>query len=857
MMDTAQRLPIYDIEEDLVRGLRATRRVVLQAPTGSGKSTQTPQILLRRGLVASGQIVILQPRRLATRLLAARVAAEMGVALGQEVGYQVRFENITSAATRVKFETEGVLLRQMIQNPQLKGVGALVFDEFHERHLWGDITLACALDLQERERPDLLILVMSATLDADALENYMRPCSVVRSEGRTFPIDVKYLDRRAGPQEPVWELAADAFASSARSGQGDALVFMPGSYEINRTIDAIRRRPESRGRLLFPLHGELPGADQDAAVARHDRPKVVVSTNVAETSITIDGVTTVIDSGLARIPRYDPYRGINTLLVERIARSSADQRAGRAGRSAPGQCLRLWTKAEHAERPALESPEIHRLDISEAVLTLKASGRGDLRQFRWFEAPRSAVLEDAEELLVDLGAIETLASGGAVTPLGRRMLAFPLHPRYARMLLAAAEHRSVRAACLVAAITQGRDILERNPNPAAAAARDDLWPDSRLSDFERIMDAWAYAADRRFDRDALTQVGIHAGASRQIGALCDQFLRIARAEGLPLEDDPPSHPSHPIHHLTDGLRKCVLIAFSDRVGRRVDEGTLRCELVHGRRGVLARESVTRDSSLLVFAEIREIDRRKGDVNTVLSMATAIEEKWLRELFPGDIRSDRRVEFDSASRRVEAREVTLFRDLTLSAKKIEPPPDAAAQALAEEIVAGRLQLPLWNHAIEQWILRLNLLAGWRPDLQLPPLRDEDRRHIFEQICLDAASYKEIKDRPVEPAVKSWLSAAQRDALDKQAPERVRLSNGRTPKVTYVAGGPPYISLRIQELFGVTASPRIAMGSVAVSVHILAPSMRPVQVTEDLASFWRDIYPQIKPALQRKYPKHEWR
>jgi ATP-dependent helicase HrpB len=600
------------------------------------------------------------------------------------------------------------------------------------------------------------------------------------------------------------------------------------------------------------LHGELSGADQDAAVARYDKPKVVVATNVAETSITIDGVRLVIDSGLARIPRYDPYRGINTLLVERIARSNADQRAGRAGRTAPGHCVRLWSKAEHEERPAQETPEIQRLDISEAVLTLKACGIHDLGQFHWFEAPRAAVLEDAEELLVDLGAIEPSARGGGLTPLGRRMLAFPLHPRYARMLLAAAEHHSVRAACLVAAITQGRDLLERRPDPNAATARDELWGDARSSDFERLMNAWQFAADRRFDRDAVSRAGIHGGAARQIGALADQFLRIARSEGLPLESDAEAV------RVTDGLRKCILIAFSDRVGRRIDEGTWRCELVHGRRGVLARDSVAKESPLLVFAEIREIDRRKGDVNTVLSLATAIEASWLDDLFPEDMRIERRVFYDAASRKVEAQDVTRFRDLQLSIRKLEPPPaDAAAQALADEIAAGRLQLPLWDHAVEQWILRLNLLAEWCPDLQLPPLRDDDRRHIYEQICLGAVSYKDLKDRPVGPAVRSWLSSAQRELLDKYAPERVKLSNGRTPKVTYSTDSPPHIALRIQELFGVTSSPRIAMGRVPLRVQILAPSNRPVQVTEDLESFWRESYPQIKPALQRKYPKHEWR
>ena len=436
-------LPIYEIENDIIATLAATRRLVLQAPTGSGKSTQVPQMLLKHGLLGNGQVVILQPRRLAARLLASRVAHEVGVELGRDVGYQVRFENVTSATTRIKFETEGILLRQMIQYPTLRGIQALIFDEFHERHLYGDITLARALDIQETSRPDLLVIVMSATLDAGALEKYLRPCVVLSSEGRTFPVSVGYLPRRLGTNAPpVWELAADAFSKYAA---GDVLIFMPGGYEINRTIEAIRHKSESSGYLLLPLHGELAPRDQDAAVARYDQPKVVVATNVAETSITIDGVRLVIDSGLARIPRYDPNRGINTLLVEKISRSSAEQRAGRAGRTAPGQCIRLWPEPEQAERPARELPEIKRLDLSEVILTLKAAGVEDLRKFRWLEAPSDASLNHAEKLLLDLGALEGHDRSTAITDLGRRMLAFPVHPRYARMLLAAQEYEIGRA----------------------------------------------------------------------------------------------------------------------------------------------------------------------------------------------------------------------------------------------------------------------------------------------------------------------------------------------------------------------------------------------------------------------------
>ncbi len=847
-----ERLPIYEIESEIVATLRSTRRLVLQAPTGSGKSTQVPQMLLRHGLLESGQVVVLQPRRLAARLLATRVAHELGVPLGREVGYQVRFESVVSEATRIKFETEGILLRQLLQEPGLKGVQAVIFDEFHERHLYGDITLARALDIQEKHRPDLLIVVMSATLDAGSLEKYLWPCAVLTSQGRTHPVEVEYLAKRFGANAPPpWELAAEAFAQHVRSGRtGDVLVFMPGGFEISQTIEAIRHTSEARGHVLLPLHGELSPRDQDAAVARYDQPKVVVATNVAETSITIDGVRLVIDSGLARIPRYDAHRGINTLLVERISQASADQRAGRAGRTAPGRCLRLWSRPEHDERPPQELPEIKRLDLAEVVLTLKAAGIVDLREFRWLEAPGEIALHHAEQLLLDLGAlVRTDGRGTAITETGRRMLAFPVHPRYARMLLAAQEYGCVHQACLVAALTQGRDLLLRGVDRSIASAREDLFGEKASSDFWIVMRAWAHAAQTQYRMEELRKVGVHGVTARQVGPLHEQFLRIAREEGLDVT----------AREVRDeALQKCILIGFSDRLARRMDQGTLRCDLVHGRRGVLARDSVVQQSPLFVAAEIREVGGRDGDVNTILSMATAIELSWLRELFPGDLTSEIKVEYDSTSKRVQATEVLRFRDLSLSGKRVEPPPaDAAAQLLAAEVNSGRLPLPNWDHGVEQWIFRLELLAGWCPELGLPAVTDDDRKHLVEQICHGAVSYKELKDREVRAVVRSWLSTSQQDLLDKHAPERITLPNGRTPKVTYHADGPPFISLRIQELYDVTQSPKVGMGRVPVSVHILSPGMKPVQVTQDLGRFWSEHYPKLKSELQRRYPKHEWR
>jgi ATP-dependent helicase HrpB len=817
-------------------------------------------MLLRHDFLRDGQVVILQPRRLATRLLAARVAQELGVQLGQEVGYQIRFENVTSPKTKIRFVTEGVLLRQMIDDPQLRGVSVLIFDEFHERHLYGDITLARSLDLQEQFRPDLCLIVMSATLNAGELEKYLSSkseignrkseinCSVLSSEGRVFPVDIEYAAQPGyNDKRPVWEQAAEAFSNYvATGGEGDVLVFMPGGFEISQTIEAIRHTPEAKGFILLPLHGELEPKLQDAAVARYDRRKVVVSTNVAETSLTIDGVRLVIDSGLARIARYDANRGINTLLIEKISQSSADQRTGRAGRTAPGVCMRLWSREEHSHRAPQELPEIKRLDLAEVVLTLKAAGVDDLRKFRWLEKPDEISLTHAEELLHDLGA---LGKNNSVTPIGRKMLAFPLHPRYSRMMLAAQEYGCVYQAALVAALTQGRDLLLRNCGKDVDSAREDILGEKASSDFWILMRAWNYAANNQFRLDACRKLGIHAVTARQVGPLLEQFLRIAGKEGLDVK---------PREVKDEALQKCILIGFSDRVARRLDQGTLRCELVHNRRGVLARESVVGKSELFVAAEIREVETRDKELNTILSLATAIEPGWLRELFPGDMESDLHVQFDSTQKRVVAAELLKFRGLALSARRIEPPPaDAAAKILADEIIAGRLPLPNWDHGVEQWLARLNFLCANCPELQLPPFADDDKNHIIEQLCHGAVSYKDIKERDVKPVVMSWLSQAQRELLDKHAPERLSLPNGRTPKVNYENGKSPFISLRIQELYDVNQTPKIALGRVPVVVHILTPGMKPVQVTQDLANFWREHYPKIKSELARKYPKHFWR
>ena len=849
-------LPIFELETRLAADLRAHSRLVLQAPTGSGKSTQVPQILLDSGLAGDGEIVVLQPRRLATRMLAARVAQERGVRLGEEVGYQIRLDKVCGRRTRIRFVTEGVLLRQMLSDPELRGISVIIFDEFHERHLYGDITLARALDLQETRRPDLKLVVMSATLDAGALQKYLAPCELLTSRGRTFPVDVEYLEKPLG-DFPVWDAAADEFERISRQTEGDVLIFMSGAYEISRTISAIRNTRAGSQCTVLPLHGELPAADQDAAVARCEQRKVIVSTNVAETSLTIDGVRVVIDAGQAKIARFDPYRGINTLLVERISRASAEQRTGRAGRTAPGRCVRLWTEREHHDRPAQELPEVKRLDLAEVVLTLKAGGVADVAKFRWLEAPDTRSLDRALTLLTDLGALaqahethgthSTHVSHPGITALGRRMLAFPAHPRYARMLLAAHELGCVPAVVQIAALTQGRGLLRRAEGRQMQQDRDDALGESAESDFFLHLRALRFAGERNFNPQTCRPLGIHAAAAREAAALAEQFLRIAKDEGL---DIAPRETSG------EALQRCVLAGFPDMVALRLDSGTLRCALVHGRKGVLARESVV-TTPLLVASEVREVEMR-GNVETLLTLATAIKEEWLRELFPDGFRETTEVFFDSSLRRVLAKKQTRFHDLVLHSEQSDKVPlEQAAALLAREVEAGTCPLKLWDNAVDQWILRLNQLAEWFPEYELPKLGEDERRMLLEQICHGAVSYKDIKERPVWPVVKSWLSPLQQQLLDDQAPERIELPGGRKAKVIYEAKTAPHIAARIQDLYGVTGELRIAAHRIPLVIQVLAPNHRPIQITQNLATFWKDSYPKIKQELQRKYPRHEWR
>lgn len=851
----------------MIAGLAAHGRVVLSAPTGSGKSTQVPQMLIDRVKLA-GEVVVLQPRRLAARLLASRVADERGVQLGEEVGYQIRFENRVSPRTRIRFVTEAILLRQILEDPALRGVGAVVFDEFHERHLTSDLSLACALASVAHQRPDLKLVVMSATLELERLEEFLQPCARVEASGRLYPVGVRYAGASIGREvAPVWERAARVFREQVRAGlEGDVLVFMPGAFEIRKTIDAIQTLPEARGYEILPLHGELPPEAQDRAVRPGRGPKVIVSTNVAETSITIDGVRTVIDGGLARIARYDARRGINSILVEPISRAAAEQRKGRAGRTGPGHCVRLWSEAEHQSRAVHETPEVRRVDLSETLLMLLAAGVADVAAFPWFERPAEEALARALQLLCDLGAVITAGEAAAaaspwgsdgferllITPLGRQMAAFPLHPRYARMLIEADRLGILSEAALVAGMSQGRAFYrasreERVRREQVRQIEDHV---DTGSDFFIWLRAFEIARAAKFNPSACAELGMHALSARQAGESAQQILQQAQRAGLMSEARQEGS--------DEALRRCLFLAFADHLCLRNDKGTRRCKLVHGRSGELRRESLV-ESPLFVAAELEERELR-GEVTVLLGLATAVEPSWLSEYFPDDFKEDCSTTYDATARRVVCREQKHFRDLLLEEREGgEADADLAASLLAKEVLAGRLNLKNWDAEVEHWIERVNFVARHCPETEIAPIDLDARQLLIEQICHGANSYKAIKDRPVLPTVQEWVRPEQMYYIENYAPEAIELPRRkRSARIRYEADGRAVIASKLQDFYDVKGSGlRIANGKVPLLIELLAPNGRPAHLTDDLDGFWAGAYHHVRKDLAGRYPKHEWR
>lgn len=863
-------LPIWRIHADLVRQLQAHPRLVLVAPTGSGKTTQVPQMVLEAGLAGPKRVVVLQPRRVAARSLAARVAWERKCRLGADVGYQVRFEDVTSLGTRICFVTEGILLRWLQDDPTLPDIGAILFDEFHERNLLSDVALALVKQIQATNRPDLRLVVMSATLEAEPVAAYLGNCPILISEGQSFPVEVNYLDY--GDERPASDQAAAAVERIINSGErGDVLVFMPGMAEINATINALRAIHTAEKLAFIPLHGDLSAEDQDRAFAPNPLRKIVVATNVAETSVTIDGIRHVVDSGLARVARYDPERGIGTLLIEEISRASADQRKGRAGRTAPGTCHRLWTDSGHLNRPERNTPEIQRADLAEVVLLLHSLNIRRAATFDWLDKPEVQVVDRAEKLLHLLGALDPKTD--RLTPMGHQMRRLPMHPRYARMLIEASVRHCVPAAALCVALISGRDLLVRARRGDSQADENfERFEGSQESDFYTLIHAWEFARDCGYNVDRCRHHGIHAQTARQIEQTYHQFLTIARQQGLfdprpevrPAPGTAARNTSEP-SPANDALLRCIMAGFIDQLCLRRSQGALECDLTEGRRGTLMRESVVQSAAVLVATRVREVAGRGAGNLTILGMASAVKREWIEEMFSGSLTVNVEHLYDQTHKRVAAIRRVRFSDLVIHQEhRKEVDPDAAGRALAVAHRQGHFDLPLFNHELKQFVARTNLIAAAMPELELCPFDDAAIVNCLAHAFHGKTLAKEAQATPVRAAFLRHLAPDQLAWIDEMAPVTVSWPDGRRLKLLYLENpvgkdgqpNPPELQVKLHECFQVREHPTLCERRVAIRLWLCAPDGKRLEATFNWPGFRMNSYPKLKAGLQKKYPGFTW-
>lgn len=854
-----EALPIDSILPEMVESLRRAPDLVIEAPPGAGKTTRVPPALLDAGLAGHKEVWVLEPRRLAARLAAGRVADERGERLGETVGYQVRFEEMAGPGTRIRFLTEGVFTRKLLADPQLSKVGIVILDEFHERHLQADLALALLKRLQRDVRPELRIIAMSATLDAAPVARFLVNCPVIRAEGKRFPVEIEHEARHD-------ERALEAQVESAISRllneglDGDVLVFLPGAAEIRRTQSACAGLAAGFNLLVLPLHGDLPASEQERAIRPADRRKIILSTNVAETSVTIEGIVAVVDSGLARMPSHSPWSGLPALQLARTSRASAAQRAGRAGRTRAGRCLRLYTAQDFAQRREHELPEIQRLDLSEAALDLHAAGLNDLYGFEWFEAPERSALEAAENLLGRLGAID--ATGG-VTKIGQAMSRLPLHPRLSRMIVEARARGVAAESCLIAALISERDIRARNIFDDARRKGSQPARSHSPSDLLELFDLFIEARRNGFNAERLSRIGLDTNAVKRVDRVRRQLERLTKSaelkEVLSLAEEKE-------------LLISILSGYPDRVGRRRRGaasndagGDVEILLSNGKTATLARESVVRGTPFLVAVDAEERNEagrggRRGG-RTIVRMASAIEPEWLLDLFTDSITEVAEVEWNAGSERVETVRRLMYDELVLDESRTsEAVGDEVTRKLAEQALLAGPQSFAEREGLARFLARVNFLARSFPEKDFPSINENDVRAGLVALCEGRRSFAELREAArageLLNLLRRGLTAEQSGLLERMAPERVRLARGRWVQVHYEDEKQPWIASRLQDFFGMREGPSVAGGRVPLVLHLLAPSQRPVQVTTDLAGFWERHYREVRRELGRRYPRHPW-
>ncbi|QIP07229.1 ATP-dependent helicase HrpB [Bradyrhizobium symbiodeficiens] len=798
-------LPIDAVLDDLSRTLEAHNAAVLVAPPGAGKTTRVPLALLDAPWAKSKRIIVLEPRRIAARASADRMAKSLGERAGETVGYRVRFGSKISRATRIEVVTEGIFTRQILDDPELSGVAAVLFDEFHERSLDADMGLALARDAQTGLREDLRILVMSATLDGARVARLLGDAPVVESEGRAFPVETRYLGRKA--DAPIERQMADAIASALRADGGSVLAFLPGAAEIRRTQNFLGERVQDAGIEIVPLFGALDAAVQDRAIspAPKGMRKVVLATSIAETSLTIEGVRIVVDSGLARVPRYEPDIGLTRLETVRASRAAADQRRGRAGRTEPGICYRLWDEPQTASLAPYTQPEILSADLSSLVLDLAQWGVSDPASLSFLDPPPAPAWKEAKSLLSELNALD---GDGRITAEGKSLRALALPPRLARMIVDSHRAGEGEAAAEIAAIIterglggdsvdleHRRDQFRRDRSPRAASARD-------------LARRWA--------------------------------SQVAASEKAGPQDD-----------LSTGLM--LAYAFPDRVARNRGNGSF--VLANGRGAAVEQTSSLARAPYIAIGEMTGTA-----ASGRILLAAQITQDEIERHFAEHIESADEISFDRGAMALRARRKRVLHAITLSEATLAvSPTEDTARILADGLIAAGLDRLPWSKAAKQWRDRVMFLRKAEGD-SWPDLTDDGliarRDDWLVPALYDKIALKDISPGDLSDALMALLPWEMRARLEREAPTHFEAPTGSVLAIDYEAEQGPTIAVRLQELFGLNIHPSIAAGKVPLVLELLSPAQRPVQVTRDLPGFWRGSYAAVRSDLRGRYPRHPW-
>ncbi len=818
--------PIDQILPALTDAVSKNKAVVLHAPPGAGKTTRVPLALLDLIPPGHGRILMLEPRRLAAVSAARWMAHLMGEQVGGTVGYAIRFERRVSDKTRIEVVTEGILTRRMQSDPMLKNVAMVIFDEFHERSLHADLALALCLDISRGLRPDLRILVMSATLDCRQISILLGNAPVVSSSGKAFPVEERYIPDNIN--RPLKERVADAVVMALRETSGDMLVFLPGSAEIRQCSELLRKviPGQGRGLSVHPLYGDLPFEEQERAIVPCTKRKVVLATNIAETSLTIEGVAVVIDSGLTRRLQYDPSSNMNRLITVTASRASAEQRKGRAGRLGPGVCYRMYGKSAFQAMIPFTPPEILVSDLSSLLLELGVWGVKDPSGLAWLDAPPASAVESARRLLVDLGLFDR---SSAVTPRGRAVSMLPLHPRLGCLLLRAVELGRPQLGADIAALLSERDIVRRVPSvsidPDIGTRIDMLHLWRRNREVSEAFDPWALRAVERTSNHLLRLL---SGTAESVDTDCS---------------DP------------DMVALLLLAAFPDRIAKGREEANGAFLLMQGRAIKIPAGCSLAGSPYIIAMNLDAGEKAEGRVH----IASAVSESLIRQECSRDIVTSRRIEWSRRQKRIIAEVQESLGALLLSAKPFSPGEEQLQAVICEAIKSGQADLS-FNSDARIFQARVRLLGRLFPEQGLPDLSDESLlsdpgKWLFGRLGR-IRNEQELLRLDILPALQAMLSWQQKQFLDENAPTHISVPSGRRIALDYASGDDPVLAVKLQEMFGLGDTPAIAKGRVQVLLHLLSPARRPVQITRDLKGFWNNGYQQVKKELKGRYPKHPW-